>query len=215
MNSASRRMIGIGTPSNQSRIERVIIELLAKFHCRVRAARSFESRSYRIGAEIHDRGRISHLQLDVDRKPVSVFLIHPEVQVRPRAECGRAYELKLTEATSSREVYSVATHIDDLVLPHQQHARNALRDPKFRCVLADEWPHLCRRILLGFTGCRRKSCRSAETAGWEVSVRLRALLLIGSIATGLTLAGCDKCGNPIQIDSPTLPGSCYGRTEAR
>jgi hypothetical protein len=41
-------------------------------------------------------------------------------------------------------------------------------------------------------------------------VRLRALPMIGFLALCLGLAGCDKCGNPIQINTPKVPGSCYG-----
>jgi hypothetical protein len=39
--------------------------------------------------------------------------------------------------------------------------------------------------------------------------------MIGFLALCLGLAGCDKCGNPIQINTPKVPGSCYGPSPAQ
>jgi hypothetical protein len=39
--------------------------------------------------------------------------------------------------------------------------------------------------------------------------------LIGLLALGLALAGCDKCGNWIKINSPSVPGSCHAQSSAR
>lgn len=47
-------------------------------------------------------------------------------------------------------------------------------------------------------------------------MRPHARALIGVLlllCIGLT--GCDKCGNPIKINMPSAPSSCYGPTPAR
>jgi hypothetical protein len=31
--------------------------------------------------------------------------------------------------------------------------------------------------------------------------------------TSLALAGCDKCGDPVKFNTPSLPKSCYGISE--
>ncbi len=41
-------------------------------------------------------------------------------------------------------------------------------------------------------------------------VRPLASALIGFLALCLGLAGCDKCGNPIQINAPKVASACYG-----
>jgi hypothetical protein len=41
------------------------------------------------------------------------------------------------------------------------------------------------------------------------------VLIVGFLALCLGLAGCDKCGNWIQINSLKLPGSCAGQSQAR
>jgi hypothetical protein len=36
------------------------------------------------------------------------------------------------------------------------------------------------------------------------------LAVAGLLLACLTLAGCDKCGNPVKFNAPSLPKSCYG-----
>ncbi len=36
------------------------------------------------------------------------------------------------------------------------------------------------------------------------------LALGGLMLACLALAGCDKCGDPIKFNTPSLPKSCYG-----
>jgi hypothetical protein len=43
-----------------------------------------------------------------------------------------------------------------------------------------------------------------------LSFSLAALLL-----ASLALAGCDKCGDPVKFNVPSLPKSCYGVNEAK
>ena len=31
----------------------------------------------------------------------------------------------------------------------------------------------------------------------------------------LALAGCDKCGDPVKFNTPSLPKSCYGISETK
>ncbi len=46
-------------------------------------------------------------------------------------------------------------------------------------------------------------------------MRPHALRLIGFLVLGLALAGCDKCGNPIEINKPYIPGACYSQSQPR
>jgi hypothetical protein len=34
--------------------------------------------------------------------------------------------------------------------------------------------------------------------------------MLAIAAMGLLLAGCDKCGNPVKLNSPAWPKACYG-----
>jgi hypothetical protein len=49
---------------------------------------------------------------------------------------------------------------------------------------------------------------SARRARSARSVGLAALAL-----ASLALAGCDKCGDPVKFNTPSLPKSCYGISE--
>jgi hypothetical protein len=42
----------------------------------------------------------------------------------------------------------------------------------------------------------------------KMSLGRRPILAIAAI--GLLLAGCDKCGNPVKLNSPAWPKACYG-----
>jgi hypothetical protein len=37
----------------------------------------------------------------------------------------------------------------------------------------------------------------------------------GLLLASLALAGCDKCGDPVKINTPSIPKSCYGMSEAK
>jgi hypothetical protein len=37
-----------------------------------------------------------------------------------------------------------------------------------------------------------------------------ALLLVS-----LALAGCDKCGEPVKFNTPSLPNACYGASQGK
>jgi hypothetical protein len=63
-------------------------------------------------------------------------------------------------------------------------------------------------------GCFVESCKWAGERAEGVTVRLRALRLI-FLALCLGLAGCDKCGNPIEFNALKVPGSCYGPNQMR
>ncbi len=34
--------------------------------------------------------------------------------------------------------------------------------------------------------------------------------VLALVALGLLLAGCDKCGNPVHLNAPSIPKTCYG-----
>jgi hypothetical protein len=40
-------------------------------------------------------------------------------------------------------------------------------------------------------------------------MRRISFCLAGLILVGLALAGCDKCGEPIKFNLPSLPNACY------
>ncbi len=40
-------------------------------------------------------------------------------------------------------------------------------------------------------------------------MRRIALVLAGLLFGSLFLAGCDKCGEPIRFNVPSLPNACY------
>ncbi|MGO9673363.1 MAG: hypothetical protein ACLPSF_04215 [Methylocella sp.] len=41
------------------------------------------------------------------------------------------------------------------------------------------------------------------------------LVLAGLALASLALAGCDKCGDPIKLNTPSIPKSCYGLSEEK
>ncbi len=41
------------------------------------------------------------------------------------------------------------------------------------------------------------------------------LTFVGLILASLALAGCDKCGDPIKFNAPSLPKSCYGVNQSK
>jgi hypothetical protein len=43
----------------------------------------------------------------------------------------------------------------------------------------------------------------------------RRLALAGLALASLALAGCDKCGDPVKFNMPSLPKSCYGISEQK
>jgi hypothetical protein len=36
---------------------------------------------------------------------------------------------------------------------------------------------------------------------------------LAGLALASLLAGCDKCGDPIKFNTPSIPKSCYGLTQ--
>jgi hypothetical protein len=43
-------------------------------------------------------------------------------------------------------------------------------------------------------------------------LRLRVALACLALAS-LALAGCDKCGDPVKLNTPSIPKACYGLSE--
>lgn len=43
----------------------------------------------------------------------------------------------------------------------------------------------------------------------------RRLALAALALASLALAGCDKCGDPVKFNMPSLPKSCYGISETK
>jgi hypothetical protein len=43
----------------------------------------------------------------------------------------------------------------------------------------------------------------------------RRLALATFALASLALAGCDKCGDPVKFNMPSLPKSCYGVSESK
>jgi hypothetical protein len=41
----------------------------------------------------------------------------------------------------------------------------------------------------------------------------RRLAFAGLALASLALAGCDKCGDPVKFNMPSLPKTCYGISE--
>jgi len=41
---------------------------------------------------------------------------------------------------------------------------------------------------------------------------VRPITLLALALLAASLGGCDKCGNKIKINSPTIPESCHGST---
>ncbi len=42
-----------------------------------------------------------------------------------------------------------------------------------------------------------------------------AWLAFAGFLASLALGGCDKCGDPVKINAPSLPKSCYGVSQSR
>lgn len=42
-----------------------------------------------------------------------------------------------------------------------------------------------------------------------------AFAFAGLVLASLALAGCDKCGDPVKFNTPSLPKSCYGVNESK
>jgi hypothetical protein len=47
---------------------------------------------------------------------------------------------------------------------------------------------------------------------WSGSALLRLALACLALAS-LALAGCDKCGDPVKLNTPSIPKTCYGLSE--
>jgi hypothetical protein len=41
------------------------------------------------------------------------------------------------------------------------------------------------------------------------------LAFAGVLLAALALGGCDKCGDPVKFNAPSLPKSCYGITQEK
>ncbi|WP_146030164.1 hypothetical protein [Methylocella silvestris] len=51
----------------------------------------------------------------------------------------------------------------------------------------------------------KSSAETVRRGPWAARLGLGGLLL-----ASLALAGCDRCGDPIKFNTPSLPKSCYG-----
>jgi hypothetical protein len=55
---------------------------------------------------------------------------------------------------------------------------------------------------------------SARRLALKKSARQRLACAALALAS-LALAGCDKCGDPVKFNMPSLPKSCYGISETK
>ena len=52
-------------------------------------------------------------------------------------------------------------------------------------------------------------CKEHCVATREGTMPCRAVFLFAALVTSLLISGCDKCGDPIKLNLPSLPGACY------
>jgi hypothetical protein len=43
----------------------------------------------------------------------------------------------------------------------------------------------------------------------------RIVLILGSLVLCCLAAGCDKCGDPVKFNVPSLPGACYDSSQQK
>jgi hypothetical protein len=46
-------------------------------------------------------------------------------------------------------------------------------------------------------------------------MRRFALSFAALLLASLVLAGCDKCGEPVKFNTPSLPNTCYGASHEK
>jgi hypothetical protein len=67
------------------------------------------------------------------------------------------------------------------------------------------------------TGGRRMSSKAMDFRSRSKLRQLsaRRLALVGLALASLALAGCDKCGDPVKFNVPSLPKTCYGISQQK